>query len=67
MSGSITFENILPTRLLEWLVISVGCQIKGINELEVRESKFKWLGGDHKIVWIELSNQLTFHVLKLAN
>ena len=39
MSGSITFENILPIRLLEWLAILVGCKIKGINELEARESK----------------------------
>ena len=39
MSGSITFENILSIRVLEWLVILVGCKIKGINELEVRESK----------------------------
>ena len=39
MSGSITFENILSIRVLEWLVILVGCKIKGINELEARESK----------------------------
>ena len=39
MSGSITFENILPIRVLEWLVILVGYKIKGINELEERESK----------------------------
>ena len=39
MSGSITFENILSTRVLEWLVILVGWKIKGINELETRESK----------------------------
>ena len=39
MSGSITFENILPIRVLEWLVILIGCKIKGINELEARESK----------------------------
>ena len=39
MSGSITFENILSIRVLEWLVILVGCRIKGINELEARESK----------------------------
>ena len=39
MSGSITFENILPIRVLEWLVILVGGKIKGINELEARESK----------------------------
>ena len=39
MFGSITFENTLSIRVLEWLVILVGCKIKGINELEVRESK----------------------------
>ena len=45
MSGSITFENILSIRVLESLVILVGCKIKGISELEVRESKnyFFWL------------------------
>ena len=39
ISGSITFENILPIRVLEWLVILVGCKINGKNELEARESK----------------------------
>ena len=39
MSGSITFENILSIRVFEWLVILFGCKIKGINEVEVRESK----------------------------
>ena len=39
ISGSITFENRLSIRVLEWLVILVGCQIKEINELEARESK----------------------------
>ena len=39
MSGSIKFENILSIRVLEWLVILVGCKIKGINVLEVRDSK----------------------------
>ena len=38
-SGSITFDNILSIRVLEWLVILAGCKIKGIYELEVRESK----------------------------
>ena len=32
MSGSITFENILFMKVLEWLLILVGCKIKGINE-----------------------------------
>ena len=31
MSGSITLENILSIRVLERLVILVGCKIKGIN------------------------------------
>ena len=38
MSGSITFENILSIRVLEWLVVLVGCKITGINELEARQS-----------------------------
>ena len=37
MSGSITFENILPIRVLEWLVIQVGCKIKCTSELEATE------------------------------
>ena len=45
MSGSIAFENILSIRVLEWLVILFGCKIKGINEIEERESKnlFVWI------------------------
>ena len=39
MSGSVTFENTLSMTVLEWLVILIGCKIKGINELEARESK----------------------------
>ena len=39
VSGSITLEKILSIRVLEWLVILVGFKIKGINELEARESK----------------------------
>ena len=39
MSGSITFENILPIRVLEWLVILVSCKINDKNQLEARESK----------------------------
>ena len=35
-SGSITFENILSVRVLEWLVILGGCKINCINELEAR-------------------------------
>ena len=32
MSGSVTFENILSIRVLEWLVILVGCKVESINE-----------------------------------
>ena len=39
MSGSIKFENKLPIRAQEWLVILLGCKIKGLYELESRESK----------------------------
>ena len=46
-SGSTTFENILSIRILEWRVILVGCKIKGINDLEVRESK-------NLLVWLYL-------------
>ena len=51
MSGSIKFKNILSIRVLEWLVILVGCKIKGINEFEARESKnsFVWLCSNIKI------------------
>ena len=44
MSGLITFENISSIRVLEWLVILVGCKIKGINELDARESKNSFVG-----------------------
>ena len=37
MSGSIAFENILSIRV--WLVILVGCKIKGINEVKAKKSK----------------------------
>ena len=37
--GSIKFENILSIGVFKWLVVLVGCKIKGINELEARESK----------------------------
>ena len=39
MSGSVIFENTLSIRVLEWLVVLVGCKIKDINELKVIESK----------------------------
>ena len=28
MSGSVTFENVLSIRVLEWLVILIDCKIK---------------------------------------
>ena len=31
MSGSITFQNILSIRVLEWLVILVGCKVGANN------------------------------------
>ena len=43
MSGSIIFENALSIRVLEWPVILVGCKIKGINELEARESESSYV------------------------
>ena len=43
MSESITFENIPSIRVLELLVILVGCKIKDINELEERESKISFV------------------------
>ena len=43
MSGSITFENILSIRVFEWIVIPAGCKIKGISELEARESKISFV------------------------
>ena len=43
MSGSISIENILTIRVLEWLVILAVCKIKGINELDARESKNSFL------------------------
>ena len=39
MYRSIIFENISSIRVLERLGILVGCKMKGINELEARESK----------------------------
>ena len=36
MFGSITFENILSIRVLERLVILVGCKIKGIRGTRTR-------------------------------
>ena len=40
MSGSITFENILSMKVLEWLLILVCCKIKGIKEIKY---PFVWL------------------------
>ena len=36
MSESMTFQNILSIRVVEWIVILVACKMKGINELEAR-------------------------------
>ena len=44
MSESIIFENILSIRVLEWLVILIGCKIKGINELDASESNNSLVG-----------------------
>ena len=44
MSGSMMFEKILSIRVLEWLVILIGCKIKGINELDASESKNSLVG-----------------------
>ena len=38
-SGSISHGIILFIRVLEWLIILVGCKFKGTNELEARDSK----------------------------
>ena len=37
--GPITQKSILSIRVLEQLVILVGCKIKGLNELVARKSK----------------------------
>ena len=42
VSGSITFESTLSVSVLEWLVILVGCKIKGISELGAGECKIDW-------------------------
>ena len=44
ISGSTMFENILSIRVLEWLVVLLGCKIKGINELDASESKNSLVG-----------------------
>ena len=38
MSASTTFENLLSIGMLQWLVILIGCKIKGKNELKVKMS-----------------------------
>ena len=38
MSDLITFEKTLSVRVLERLIFLVDCKIKGMNELEARES-----------------------------
>ena len=39
MSGSIIFDNILPVRDLEKLLILVGCKTHSINELDKIETR----------------------------
>ena len=39
ISGEIKLENILSSRVFEWLLILVGCKIYRIKELEASESK----------------------------
>ena len=46
MSDLITFEKTLSVRVLERVIFLVDCKIKGMKELEAREScslQFKWL------------------------
>ena len=43
VSGSTTFKKILSVRVFESLFILVGCKIKGINELEARESESSYV------------------------
>ena len=42
ISGSITFENILSIRVLEWLVILVGCKIEGMNDHRDDQREANW-------------------------
>ena len=42
MPGSITFESILSIRALEWLIILVGCIIKGKHEWEQNNPNIHW-------------------------
>ena len=39
ISGSMMFGKILSIRVLEWVFILVGCEIRGINQLNASESK----------------------------
>ena len=39
ISGEIKLENILSSRVFEWLLILVGCKIYRIKALETSESK----------------------------
>ena len=64
MSGSITFENVLSIRVLQWLDIIAGYKIKHINELEARESKysFVWLWSLQfkRLTWKSPSRKIDF-------
>ena len=44
LPGSILFENILSVRVLVWLVILVGYEIKATNELDASASKNALVG-----------------------
>ena len=47
MSGATTFENILSMRVLEWLVVLVVHEIKGLNEWEAWKSKIHFSDYSH--------------------
>ena len=43
MSGPITFGNILSIRVLEWLVLLVGCKIKGNMSKRIEKFRFNYV------------------------
>ena len=44
MYGLMMFEKILSIRILEWLVILIGCKSKVINELAASEPENSLVG-----------------------
>ena len=42
--GKITFVNMLSVSVVEWLVVLVGCKMKGKKEFDARESKNSLVG-----------------------